>query len=114
MPPILIYDGNCGFCTTWIRRMRRITGESVHYASSQEVGERYPQITREQLQRSVWLVEPNGEISAAAEAVFRALSFARGWRWPLFLYRFLPGFARITEFAYRTVAAKRHTCRISL
>ncbi len=109
MKPLLIYDGDCGFCKQWIERFRRITGDRVEYAPSQEVGDRYPQISRQQFLESVWLIEPNGKITAAAEAVFRALATSKWWRWLLFLYRTLPGFAPLSEWIYRWVAKHRST-----
>lgn len=111
--PLLIFDGYCGFCKRWIGRFRRMTGDRVEYAPSQEVGDRYRQISQKQFEESVWLVEPNGKISKGAEAVFRALATSRSWKWLLFLYRFLPFFAPISEWMYRFVAKHRSTdCRL--
>lgn len=105
--PILIFDGDCGFCKRWIERFRRMTGDRVEYASSQEVGDRYPQISQKQFEESVWLIEQGGRTSSGAEAVFRALATARSWKWLLFLYRFFPLFAPINERVYRWIAEHR-------
>jgi len=106
--PILIYDGNCGFCGIWIRYWRQLTEDRVIYAAAQEVGSQYPDISSEQFKRAVWLVLPSGEKFSGAEAVFRVMSFAPGKQWPLRLYQHVPGFAPITEFAYRIIAAHRN------
>ena len=29
--PLLLYDGDCGFCRLWVSRWRGITGEHVDY-----------------------------------------------------------------------------------
>jgi predicted DCC family thiol-disulfide oxidoreductase YuxK len=50
--PLLIYDGNCGFCKLWIARWKRMTGGRIAYGPSQDVGARYPQITREQFAKA--------------------------------------------------------------
>ena len=107
--PFLIYDGDCGFCKKWIERFRKITGDRVEYTPSQEVGDRHPHISKEQFEQSVWLIEPNGKISGGAEAVFRALATSMWWRWLLFLYVALPGFAPFSEWIYRWVADHRST-----
>ena len=71
--PLLIFDGDCGFCRRWITRWQSMTGDRVEYAPYQEMGERYPQIARADLEAAVQLVHPDGQIFSGAEAVFRAL-----------------------------------------
>lgn len=105
--PLLVYDGDCGFCLRWIERWRGLTGERVGFAPYQRVGPDYPQVTTEQFAESVWLFEPDGRSSSGAEAVFRGLSQAPGWRWPLLLYRWLPGARWLSEIGYRFVAEHR-------
>jgi predicted DCC family thiol-disulfide oxidoreductase YuxK len=106
--PLMVYDGDCGFCRRSVVRWRKITGDAIAYAPSQEVAGRYPQVPAEQFARSVVLIEPGGRISVGAEAVFRSLAAVpgrRGWGW--WAYRRVPGFAAASESAYRFVAAHR-------
>jgi len=105
--PLLIYDGDCGFCGYWARYWQRLTGETVEYRPYQEVAEQYPKITRADFQRAVQYLTPAGQHASAAEASFLTLSHARGkgiWLW---LYRRIPGFAPAAEVAYAFVAAHR-------
>ncbi|HEY6865790.1 MAG TPA: lipase maturation factor family protein, partial [Candidatus Eisenbacteria bacterium] len=106
-PPLLVYDGDCGFCRAWIARWRHATGERVEYAPYQEVAPQHPGIPLEAFRRSVQLIEPDGSRCEGAEAVFRALAYAPGGGWPLRLYRGLPGFAAASEACYRAVASHR-------
>ncbi len=48
--PLVIFDGQCGFCRIWIEYWKALTGGRVAYAASQEVGSLYPQIPAEELQ----------------------------------------------------------------
>lgn len=105
--PLLIYDGDCGFCRVWIRRWRRITGERVEYTPFQRLGGRFPEIPRPRLAREAVLVEPDGRVSGGAEAVFRTLATRRSRRWLLAIYRRLPGAAWVADRAYRWVAEHR-------
>ncbi len=105
--PLLIFDGRCGFCKIWIDYWKQLTGPSVDYASSQEVGPNFPQIPPEQFSQAVQLVMPDGDVFAGAQAVFRTLAFA-GIRWPSWLYDHIPGLAPVTEAAYRVIAAHRN------
>src|SRR5580700_4594686 len=96
--PLLIYDGDCGFCKYWASYWQKLTGDRVDYASYQEVAAQYPAIPRAAFQRAVQYIAPDGAVASAAEASFRTLSHAP-WRgfW-LALYCHLPGFAVISEW----------------
>lgn len=104
--PTLIYDGKCGFCEAWVGYWRGLTGERVEYLPYQEAAERFPEVPAEDCRRAVQLVTPEGRFGAA-EAVFRLLALAPGFGWWLWLYRWVPGFAAVTELGYRAVAANR-------
>ncbi|HEY0455292.1 MAG TPA: lipase maturation factor family protein [Verrucomicrobiae bacterium] len=105
--PVMIYDGDCHFCKSWIARWRQITCEKVDYIPLQDpqTAARFPEIERAQLEKAVHLVEPDGTIWRGAEAVFHALAARRAW--PLWLYHHVPGFAGITEFFYAFIARHR-------
>jgi len=104
--PLLIYDGQCGFCRTWIDYYRSLTGSAVDYPPSQEVTETFPQISEESFRRSVQMVLPDGRVLSGAAAAFSTLGYA-GVHWPMWLYRHVPGFGATSEFAYRFIAARR-------
>jgi predicted DCC family thiol-disulfide oxidoreductase YuxK len=106
--PVLVFDGDCGFCRLWIERWRHLTGDRVQYEPFQKVAEQYPEIPRESFVRAVQLILPDGEVLSAAHAVFRMLTFAPGLGWWLWVYRHIPGFAPLTEFGYRFVARHRN------
>ena len=105
--PLLIYDGDCGFCTYWARYWQNLTGDRVSYAPYQEVAAQYPAIPLAEFQRAVQYVAPDGKIASAAEASFLTLSHARGKGFWLALYRRLPGFAAISERVYAFIASHR-------
>jgi predicted DCC family thiol-disulfide oxidoreductase YuxK len=106
MKPLLVYDGDCNFCRRWIERWRKLTGDRVDYASSQEVADRFPQIPKEKFAASVILIDSSGVHFSGAEAVFRTLVYAKK-KWPLWFYEKIPGVAGITEWFYRLVACHR-------
>src|SRR5690349_15531384 len=105
--PLVLYDGRCGFCRIWIQYWNHLTGDRVDYATSQAEGARFQQIPGEAFGESVQLVWPSGEVIAGARAVFTTLTFARGMSWLLWLYEHLPGFAGVSEGAYRLIARNR-------
>ncbi|PYJ26194.1 MAG: hypothetical protein DME90_12360 [Verrucomicrobia bacterium] len=77
--PLLIWDGECDFCRLWIERWREITAGN----------------------------EPDGETSFAAEAVYRSLGYRSSRKWLAWSYDHVPGFAAISEIAYKFVARHR-------
>jgi predicted DCC family thiol-disulfide oxidoreductase YuxK len=105
--PLLIFDGKCGFCRIWIQYWEQLTGTGIEYAPSQEVGARYAQIPPKNYGQSVQLVMPEGEVISGACAVFTTLKYAPGMTWLLWVYDHVPGFAPVTELAYRLIAANR-------
>ncbi len=105
--PLLIWDGECAFCRLWIERWREITAGKVDYAPYQEVADRFPEISREEFTRAMALVEPDGETFFAAEAVYRSLGYRSSRTWLAWSYDHVPGFAAISEIAYKFVAHHR-------
>src|SRR5438046_9898617 len=105
-PPksLLIWDGECHFCRRWIGRWREITGDKVDYEISQHVAGKFPEISLEQFQRSVVLIEPDGAVFTGAEAVFRSLRSRSSKRWLAWSYYHVPGFAPISEAFYKFVS----------
>jgi predicted DCC family thiol-disulfide oxidoreductase YuxK len=104
--PLVIWDGDCGFCRRSVDHLRARAGERIAFEPYQSAHARFPQVPPEAFAESVHLVEPDGGVSRGAEAVYRALAIA-GSRLPLLAYRWLPGFARASEWGYRLVAAHR-------
>ena len=105
--PLLIWDGECHFCRRWIERWRVITGTEVDYAPYQESAQRFFEIPREQFQRSVVYIDRNGQAFVAAAAVYRSLRCCRSKKWLWWSYQHIPGFASVSEAAYRVIAANR-------
>jgi predicted DCC family thiol-disulfide oxidoreductase YuxK len=107
--PLLVFDGDCNFCTLWIRRWQQMTGDAVEYLPTQDarIAAQFPEIPRAQFDTAVQLIESDGAVFSGAEAVFRALAHDPQRQWPLKLYGTNPAVANIAEWAYRRVAANR-------
>jgi predicted DCC family thiol-disulfide oxidoreductase YuxK len=105
--PLLIWDGECVFCRLWIERWQVITGGKVDYAPYQEVADRFPEISPEEFTCTMTLIEPDGETFFAAEAVYRSLRYRSSRRWLAWSYNHVPGFAAISEIAYKFIARHR-------
>ncbi|HXE90344.1 MAG TPA: lipase maturation factor family protein [Terriglobales bacterium] len=104
---VLVFDGGCGFCRAWVESWKQLTGESVEYVAFQEVGERFPQVPREDFAAAVTLIEPHGRVLRGAEAVFTLLAPVRGKGWMLWAYQHVPLAEPLTEAFYGWVARHR-------
>ncbi len=105
--PILIFDGDCGFCRHWIAYWQSLTGDRVDYAPYQEVASRFPQIPLEHFVKAVQLMDWDGQVYGAAAAVFKSLTYSAGMGWLYKIYRASPAFASASEWIYRLVAGRR-------
>ena len=105
--PLLIWDGECHFCKLWIERWREITAGKVDYATYEQATHQFPEISVEQFKRAMAFIEPDGEAFFAAEAVYRSLGYRSSRRWLAWSYDHVPGFAAISETAYKFIARHR-------
>src|SRR6266536_1945461 len=103
----MIWDGECHFCKRWIERWREITAGEVDYVTYQEAADRFPEIPVEQFKRAVAFIEPDGKTFFAAEAVYRSLRCLGSRKWLTWSYDHIPGFATISELAYKSIARHR-------
>ncbi|MBI1909659.1 MAG: DUF393 domain-containing protein [Deltaproteobacteria bacterium] len=94
--PVLYFDDMCHLCRCSVQRWQRATGNRIDYL---------PSPTRLE---AVQLVESDGKIYNGAEAVFRVLSYAPGWKRNfLKSYERFYIFATTSEWFYRVVARHR-------
>ncbi len=105
--PLLVYDGDCGFCKLWIARWREITAGRIDYAPLQETAARFPEVPRRAFEHAVKLIVPDGRVFSSAEAVLRSLGAGRQFALGRWSYEHLPGFAALSEVAYAFIAGHR-------
>ena len=105
--PTLIYDGECGICTRWVRYWERLTRGRVDYRPYQDAAEDYPSIPRDDFRHAIQFIEADGRQYAGAAATYRVLRYAPGrggWWW---CYSHVSGFAPAAEWAYNFFARRR-------
>lgn len=105
--PLMIWDGECLFCKMWIERWREITAGKVDYATYQQAASQFPEIPLDQFKHAMAFIEPDGKTSFAAEAIYRSLRYRSSRKWLEWSYDHVPGFAAISESAYKFIARHR-------
>ncbi len=106
--PTLIFDGECPFCRKWAKRLqealhdRQLTFRSL---TEESVLSDFPGISQESLIKSIHFIATDGTVMTGVDAIVAALSL-RGFGKASKLL-LLPGLHAASQFAYRTVAARR-------
>jgi predicted DCC family thiol-disulfide oxidoreductase YuxK len=78
--PTLIFDGECGFCRRWVRRLRRLdrTGDLRYLPLQESKATDAAACPRSQLRQAVHFVGSDGAVHAGASAVREAFRYLRG------------------------------------
>ncbi len=108
--PVLLYDGECGFCLTWIARLRRWDrAERIRClpAGDRATDPALPPIPDAALREAMHLVTPDGRILPGGRALPELIRYLPGGPVLRPLLR-LPGVPWITDRVYRWVARRRH------
>lgn len=105
--PLLIFDGDCGFCTTLARSGQRWLGLD-HVEPWQFLDLDLLPVTEAQCQAAVQWVAADGTVATAHEAVIAALRHADGVWGVLGRFVALRGLRQVADVAYRAMARNRH------
>lgn len=111
MRPVLVFDGDCGMCSTSARfverRLRRAT-EDFDVAPSQQLDLPALGLTQEQCDEALQWVASDGRITSGHEAIGSLLGASRWWARPAGRTMRAPGARTLARVAYRWVADHRH------
>lgn len=106
--PLLIFDGDCAFCSSTVRFGRRWIGRMPLATPYQTTDVELFGLTAAQCQQAVQYIASDRRVHAGEDAVSRLLLDAgRGW-WLLGAVMRLPGIRWLSGVAYRWVAKNRH------
>jgi predicted DCC family thiol-disulfide oxidoreductase YuxK len=109
--PVLIYDGDCGFCTSVaasISRRWRIPATAAAWQDLGEAGLADLGLTPEAAQQAAWWVDGEGRRYRGQLAVAKALQAAKGWRRAMGTVLLIPPVSWAAALGYRLVVRYRH------
>lgn len=106
--PLVLFDGDCGFCRRWVSRWRERMGGRVLFLPARPLPRWLLGVRKRDARRAMLLIEPSGARYSGAEAVFRMLGRSphRGTRWAAALGR-LPGALQVSQAIYGVIASHR-------
>ena len=105
---VLIYDGDCGFCTwaaSWVRA--RVDPSRLQVLSWQQTDLAALGLSVEQARRALQWVGPQGRFEGSDAVSACLIDLGGGWGLPGRLMR-LPGIRHLLRPGYRFVARHRH------
>ena len=107
--PVLVFDGDCGFCQRWVARFKRWErGHQVDVMPLQnERAETITGRTRAQLGQAMCLALPDGTRLDGADAARELMRFVRGGWLGRVAFQ-LPGSMPLARWVYAVVAKRRH------
>jgi predicted DCC family thiol-disulfide oxidoreductase YuxK len=114
---VVLYDGQCGFCSRWVKHWAAtLERRGFEIASLEEpwVAKRLT-MTHEELVADIRLLTPDSELISGAD-VYLYVMRRIWWAWPVYAIFSLPGFNQLIHLGYRWVARNRYcisrTCNL--
>lgn len=105
---VLVYDGDCGFCRKWIRRMRAWFSTHPEAVPWQETDLAELGLSEDQCRLAVQFVDTAGVVWSGSDAAAQVLRVA-GLPYSIAgRVMLLPGVRQIAQWAYAWVARNRH------
>ena len=106
--PLLVFDGDCAFCTRSVRFVERRIRHRPDIRPWQSLDLEALGLTRDECEEAVQWIGPTGERASAHVAVARTLVHGgKGWA-VLGRIILLPGVRSVAGFVYRWIARNRH------
>ena len=106
---VILYDGQCGFCSRWVRYWARTLeprGFTIASLDEPWVVTRI-KMPLDELLTDIRLVTPDGELISGAD-VYLYVTRRIWWAWPFYAIFSLPGFNALIHIGYRWFARNRH------
>ncbi len=111
MRPVLVFDGDCGMCSTsarFVTRRLRRSAADFDVEPSQRLDLAALGLTQEECDEALQWVAADGRITSGHEAVGSVLRASRWWARPAGHLVSAPGARSLAGVAYRWVASHRH------
>ena len=106
--PMMVWDGECGFCKYWITNWKSRTGSNIEYRTYQEVASHYADIPLKEFKKASRLIETDGKVFNGPDSAFRSFTYFKKklsiWhRW----YSEYKWFTSISDHTYNFIAKHR-------
>lgn len=73
--PMMVWDGECGFCEYWITNWKSKTAARIDYRTYQEVAEHFKDIPLKEFKKASRLIEPDGFVYSGPDSAYKSLQY---------------------------------------
>lgn len=107
--PVMLWDGECGFCRYWTVRWEKMTGSKVEYHPYQEVASEIKDIDVIHFKRASRLIEPSGLVFSGPRSAYRTFTYGNSsWAFLDKWYASKKWFSSLSDWGYDKVANNRN------
>lgn len=106
--PVMIWDGECGFCQYWIERWKSKTGERIDYLPFQEKASHFKDIPLKEFKKASRFIETDGSIYSGPDSAYKSFTYFENPN--LFfhsLYKNNGWFTYLSDHTYNFIAKRR-------
>ena len=106
--PMMVWDGECGFCKYWITNWKLKTEDRIDYKTFPEVREHFADIPLNEFKKASRLIEPNGSVFSGLDSAFRSFIYfeKENSRWHLWYSKY-NWLASLSDHIYNFIAKHR-------
>src|SRR5690606_26091739 len=84
--PMMVWDGECGFCKYWITRWKSKTDDRIEYQTFQQVAENYKDIPLKEFKKASRFIETDGYVFSGPDSAYKSFTYfgkedSRWHRW---------------------------------
>ncbi|QSE95894.1 DCC1-like thiol-disulfide oxidoreductase family protein [Fulvivirga lutea] len=73
--PLLVWDGDCGFCQYWLLWLLNQTGDRINHEPYQKIADSIPGLPKWAFREAVRFIETDGSVFSGASAFYQAYTY---------------------------------------
>ncbi|HIB49652.1 MAG TPA: DUF393 domain-containing protein [Flavobacteriaceae bacterium] len=105
--PVLVWDGDCGFCKYWVTRWKKITHGKITFQTYQDVAHQFEDIPLKEFKKASRLITAEGTVHSGPDSAYMSYYIAnRNSPWHNW-YRKYSWFQRLSDHGYNYIAKHR-------
>ncbi len=106
--PLLIWDGECGFCKYWIMFLKNKISNKVKFETYQNAASNFEDIPLIEFKKASRFIDSDGNVFSGPDSLYKALTFSENkyFDWHL-LYKQNNAFRIVSDYGYNFIAKNR-------
>lgn len=105
--PMMVYDGECGFCKYWVIRWKKMSEDKINFQPFQNVYDRFTDIDKEHFKQAVRYIDLNGNIYSGPGAAYYTYFKRNKVKYLFKWYQEKIWFRKLNDKLYQFIAVNR-------